>query len=174
MAASFSASATLMNWFSATPSASASLRASSKSDFCTRNAKLLLLIRFPQFPKRLAGRGDSQIPKSRLLEVALVERDQQVRLAIQSGLENHVVVWVTQHRPPTKARHHWFRDGRQSVQQFLNLRLLESGGLQVLLPREDRFVFDHQGNRKQQLELLLQRGHEQLPGGSRGAPQGCN
>src|SRR5215467_11817885 len=121
MAASFSARATLMNWFRATPSASASLRASSSSDFCTRNAKLLLLIRLPQFPKRLTGRGDSQVAKVQRLEIAFVKSDQQVRPAIQGCFEDHIVVRTTKHGPPTKIGYDRFQNAGERVQQLDNL-----------------------------------------------------
>ena len=41
---SFSATATLMNWFRATPSLSETRRASSRSEVCSRSATLLFLV----------------------------------------------------------------------------------------------------------------------------------
>src|SRR2546423_8898056 len=130
-----------MNWFSATPSASASLRASSNSDFCSRSAKLLLLIRLLQLPKRLAGRTDSQISKSELLEIPLVESDQHIRPAIQRGFKYHVVVRVSQHRPPAKVGHNRFRYTGNRIKQLDDLRGLQPRGSQMLFSSEHRLVF---------------------------------
>jgi hypothetical protein len=99
MAESFSATATLINWFRATPSSSAVLRASSSRDGWSLSAKSLFFIMPPHLSSASCGvttaihHAEPIVSKSLRLKV-----DQQIRFPGESHFKYHLIIGVLQKR----------------------------------------------------------------------------
>src|SRR5262245_15653757 len=117
----FSATATLMNWLSATPSASDTRRASSRMEACRRKATLLLLMFLKLLPRvpRL-GNTNSEVPRS-VGEVTHIECDQPVSRAINRRLQDHLVSRVFQPWTPQEPQMNRNRDLCQSIKHCIHL-----------------------------------------------------
>src|SRR5215831_10699818 len=96
----FSATATLMNWLRATPSASDTRLASSRSDDCKRKATLLLRMSSYLFPR--VGRLHRANPEiaHRSGQMMHIECHQPIGSAVDRGFQNHLVGRILQSRPP--------------------------------------------------------------------------
>jgi hypothetical protein len=105
-AETFSATATLMSWFRATPSSSAAFLNSSSSEGCNRNAKLLRLM--ASTPNLLERRRRQNYSAVELLasvgEIALIERHDCAGASVNCGLQNRVVVRIGQPWPPSESK----------------------------------------------------------------------
>jgi hypothetical protein len=87
-AETFSATATLMSWFKATPSSSAAFLNSSRSEGCSRNAKLLrLMASTPNLLKRGSWQNYGTVKlHASVGEIALIERHDCARPPVNCGL----------------------------------------------------------------------------------------
>src|SRR5215472_9009794 len=108
MAETFSASASVISSLSATPSDSAALRASVNSVGGTRKAKLLRLInshlRVCQLADYFHGSYHRAMETcSHTPKILVIESDDGIGPAIDTGLQDHLIIWIRQQR--TSANH---------------------------------------------------------------------
>jgi len=160
----FSATATLMNWLSATPSVSETRRASSKIDACSRKATLLLLMS-PNLPVYIAWprHTNPKLP-GRSGEMAKIESNQPLRRSVDRRLQHHLVGWILQPWTPQEPERHWNRYLHQSIEYRVHLRRCQAARLQVFRARQDSLVLEDQGHRNQHLKRTIQSADQQLPG----------
>src|ERR1017187_10856229 len=121
-AETFSATATLINWFNATPSDAATRLASSNSDVWRRSSTLLLLmacsLHLPQYRARPA-RADPKYPRG-LCEMPYVECSQSIGIASHCRLEDHLICWILQPGSPKKPQRYRLHHSSQPVQHLVN------------------------------------------------------
>src|ERR1019366_4738318 len=112
------------------------------------------------------GRGSSVVPH--------VECHQSLRPAIDRRLQDHLIVWVTQLRPPQKVRSHGFSHGNDGIQKDLHLLDRKPGLLPVFGSPADGFVLHRQRYAEQQRSLPLSHGANNGGGRARGTPHRRN
>ena len=97
----FSATATLINWFMATPSVLATLEPPPLTTAAVLTRSCFASWTFPQ-PFECACRGQNLDVEHALRrpKIAQIQGDQHLRAAIDRGLEHHVIVRVCQQRTP--------------------------------------------------------------------------
>src|ERR1700756_189940 len=127
----FSATATLMNWLSATPSASETRRASSNIDDCNRNATLLLLMPSNLPPCIAWQRHTNPKLSGGVGEMPKIESYQPSCRPVDRRLQHHLVGWILQPWTPQKPERHRNRHLHQSIEYLVHLRRRQAAGLQV-------------------------------------------
>src|ERR1039458_6907834 len=115
------------------PSRPAILSISSSSETCSRNATLLFLISSLYLLTRITRpqHADTEIASGHG-EVAQIEGDQPVGLAIDRRLQHHLVTRVLQPRTPPEVHMHRDQDLRQGIENFTHLLVRQPACIQVL------------------------------------------
>jgi hypothetical protein len=80
----------------------------------------ILSIRIPrQQPQELSWRHNTTTkPGCCRIEISFVESNDRIRLTVDRGLQNHIVIRVRQGRPPAKSKHHTSSYFGQAVEYF--------------------------------------------------------
>jgi hypothetical protein len=76
------------------------------------------MARSPESESRLVKDRVHAEGHSRGLEVPQVERHEEIRLPVDRRLEDHIVLWIRQSRPPQERQSHGLTDQSQRIQHI--------------------------------------------------------
>jgi hypothetical protein len=85
-----------------------------------------------------------------------IERDNETCSTVHCRLDHHLIASVPEHGPPEKVQSDTARHLYEAVQSLADLGAGEAARRQLLRPRKNRLILQHQRNRDYKLETALQ------------------
>ena len=107
-------------------------------------------------------------------EVALVEGDDGVGATVHRGFQHHLIGRVAQLGPPDEMREHGFDQGEHTVDEGLDVGVLEAGGEGVLGSAANCFVLQRQRDIGEQRRVAREGKLDQGRRSAAWAAQRCN